>query len=256
MSRTHDALTELFRRYLSEQAAAQAEGLGYAEPSDEVTPYDAGPVQPVDPKVAWDEALAAARLLGPDLPAKAWKVVPEWPALVAGQEPAVALAFAVGNFPQLVRDLHPLLSGGDLTGLRPRPGRAAEAPALVQRAAAAQDGPALLLAAGALRLARRFDEADDALHRAKALPAEWQALVANEAAALAWHLGDAERAAALWAGQPDSAPVLFNRGMAALFLGRPADARASLTKAVALLPESGAWHHLGQLYLALAATRG
>ena len=34
-------------------------------------------------------------------------------------------------------------------------------------------------------------------------------------------------------------PTLFNRGMAALFLGRPADARGPLGQAVSRLPEDG-----------------
>jgi len=51
---------------------------------------------------------------------------------------------------------------------------------------------------------------------------------------------------------PDSVPILFNRGMAALFLDRPADARAALRTAVEKIPESSGWHHLGRLYLALA----
>jgi hypothetical protein len=44
--------------------------------------------------------------------------------------------------------------------------------------------------------------------------------------------------------------------LAALVLDRPAEARPWLTQAVAQLPEDGAWHHLGRLYLALAGTRG
>ena len=51
---------------------------------------------------------------------------------------------------------------------------------------------------------------------------------------------------------PANTPVLFNRGMAALFSDRPQEARTALTEAVARLPEAGAWHHLGRLYLALA----
>jgi hypothetical protein len=50
--------------------------------------------------------------------------------------------------------------------------------------------------------------------------------------------------------------VLFNRGTAALFLDRPTEARKPLTDAVALIPESSPWHHLGRLYLALAELRG
>ena len=54
---------------------------------------------------------------------------------------------------------------------------------------------------------------------------------------------------------PDNVVTHFNRGMAQLFLGRNAEAVASLTAAVAGLPETSAWHHLGQLYLALARGR-
>ncbi len=91
-------------------------------------------------------------------------------------------------------------------------------------------------------------------HRA-AVPAAWQAAWANEEAALAWHRGRPEEAAALWQEQPESLPVLFNRGMAALFLGRPGEARAPLSAAIARLPEDSGWHHLACLYLALAEMR-
>src|SRR4051794_39847132 len=105
MSQTREALSELFTRYVRQQAAAREQGLGYAEPTGEVLPHDTAPVQPVDPAVAWRHAVAAG---------SASAVAPDWPQLVAAQEPAVALAFALGNFPQLVRNLQPLLTGGDL----------------------------------------------------------------------------------------------------------------------------------------------
>jgi hypothetical protein len=44
--------------------------------------------------------------------------------------------------------------------------------------------------------------------------------------------------------------------MAALFLGKPAQARTHLAEAVAHLPETGGWRHLGQLYLTLAQGPG
>jgi hypothetical protein len=55
--------------------------------------------------------------------------------------------------------------------------------------------------------------------------------------------------------QEGSIPVLFNRGMSALFLGRAADAHTALTQATAQLPVTSAWHHLGRLYLALSEAR-
>jgi hypothetical protein len=80
----------------------------------------------------------------------------------------------------------------------------------------------------------------------------WHAALANEEAALAWHRGDCDRAAELWAKLPQSAPACFNRGMSALFRDDAARARAELTQAVSFLPEDDAWHHLARLYLALA----
>jgi tetratricopeptide (TPR) repeat protein len=83
------------------------------------------------------------------------------------------------------------------------------------------------------------------------VPAAWRALRANEEAALAWHRGRAEEALALWQDQKASVPVLFNRGLANFFLGRPDVAQTALREAVAGLAETNAWHHLGQLYLTL-----
>src|SRR5438477_339875 len=110
---TPPPLSDLIAEYLRGQTAAQSEGLGYAAPSGEVEPYESVPVQPVDPKQAWTDALAAADHFAG---AKAtWQTPPDWPTMVAAQEPAVALAFCLGNYPQMVRNLHPLLVGGDLT---------------------------------------------------------------------------------------------------------------------------------------------
>src|SRR6185369_3346808 len=98
--------------------------------------------------------------------------------------------------------------------------------------------PETLLAIGALRLARQFDKADELIAKQRSdVPAEWQAAFANEEAALAWHRGQAHEALKAWRSQPDSVPVLFNRGMAALFTGKAADARVALQQAVAKLSE-------------------
>ncbi|HBI42380.1 MAG TPA: hypothetical protein DDY78_05905 [Planctomycetales bacterium] len=250
--RTPPPLSDLFADYLRGQTAAHAQGLGFAPPSGEVEPYESVPVQPVDPRQAWTDALAAADYF-PSAKAT-WTTPNDWPTLVAGREPAVALAFCLGNFPQMVRNLHPLLAGGDLTALRAGPTRVAAAPALIEWAQTCDDEAQALLAAGVLRVAGQFDAAADILRRRQP-SAEWRGVHANETAALAWHHGRAEEAAGLWQAQAESVPVLFNRGMAALFLGEAVAAREALTRATAALPDTGAWHHLGRLYLALAARR-
>jgi hypothetical protein len=246
-------LADLFTRYLSRQADAQALGLGHAEPIGDVEPYEAVPVQPVEPGLAWSDAIAAAKVAG--APATAWPVPPEWPALVAMQEPAVAVPFCMGNFPQLVRDLQPLIDGVDPVTTR-EPGRPLPLSGLTAWAEQQKSYPMALWAAGVLRLARQFDAAEAALCRAENVPAAWRAMHANEMAALAWHRGRYSEALGLWQAQPASVPVLFNRGMALLFLGQPAEAREALLQAVAGLTETNAWYHLGQLYVTLANAKG
>ena len=253
------SLQELTADYLRRQTLAHGAGVGLAEGGGEVEPFEAVPAQPVDPRLAWDEARAVLRSFGTGTEARACKAPAEWPALVAGREPAAALAFCVGNFPQLFRALHPLLHAADLQALRETPGRAAAVPLLLDEARLAreQSFAQVLVTVGALRLARQFDQAEALLQsRRGQVPAEWAAAWANEEAALAWHRGRAEEAEALWQAQADSVPVLFNRGMAALFLGRRPEARAALRQATAQLPEDSGWHHLGRLYLALAETPG
>jgi tetratricopeptide (TPR) repeat protein len=248
-------LSDLMTRYLEQQANAHAAGLATFDPTLEVTPFEAGPVQPVDPRPAWEEAIAVLPYFQ-KLEGKKLEAPPHWPNLVAAHEPVVALAFCVGNYPQLMRDLHLVLHKTRLTDLRPQPGRAVAAPALTEWAAevAAQKRcPQMLLAAGALRLAKQYDDAEAYLTKHEsAVPAEWRGAWANEAAALTWHRGRPGEALALWQAQTPSAPVLFNRGMASLFLGKLAEARAPLAEAVKQLPEADGWHHLGRMYLTLA----
>jgi tetratricopeptide (TPR) repeat protein len=250
-------LSDLLSRYLDGQADAVMLGAGPSE--HEVTPYESGPVQPIDAKVAWDEAVAVLPFYGSPSAGKTWKAPPQWTQLVAGHEPAVALAFSLGNFPQLVRNFHLLLQQADLSELRPQPRQAVPSPELMDWAAGLAlkaRYPQVLLALGTLRLAKQFDAAEQfAKERELDAPAEWRDSLANERAALAWHMGRAEEARALWQKITPSAPVLFNRGMAALFLNQPADAREPLSVAVARLPEQSAWHHLGRLYLTLAQER-
>jgi hypothetical protein len=249
-------LADLMSRYLDRQAGSHRAGLAAFDPSDEVLPFEAGPVQPVDPRPAWEEAIAAVPFLSADVDVRSWAAPPDWPQLVAAQEPVVALAFCVGNYPQLMRDLHLILHKANLRDLIPVAGRPLALPGVdewARQVAAKKHFPSMLVAVGALRLAKQLESAETYLKdHDKSIPPQWRAAWANERAALAWHGGKADDALKQWEAQEPSVPVLFNRGMAALFLGRPADANVPLTQAVSQLPEAGAWHHLGRLYLAMA----
>ncbi len=258
MSQTGRSLTELFSQYLQRQLTAQAEGLGFADPDGQAVPHEAVSMQPVDPRLAWESALAVLRTSQAQHAGEGERLSapPDWPTLVAAQEPAIALAFCIGNFPQMVRNVQPLLGDGDLSSLRRIPSRpVVVSSALLQWANTRREYPLRLVAAGVLRLARRFEDASSQLGSNRETPADWRELRANEEAALAWHRGDAEESLMLWQDQKTSVPVLFNRGMASLFLGRIAEARSALRQAVAQLPDTSAWHHLGQLYLALMTAR-
>jgi tetratricopeptide (TPR) repeat protein len=256
---TPPALAELMAQYLRRQVAAQEAGWAGVESGAEVVPFEAVPVQPVDARLAWDEALTALELAQPEAELADLEAPPDWESLVAAQEPAMGLALCTGNYPQAVRDLHGLLRTADLKELRPGAARPTSAPVVVSWADGVRRAfqfPEMLVAAGVLRLAKQFALAGELLATdERKIPAAWRDAWTNERAALAWHQGQAEEAIRLWHSQAETVPVLFNRGMAALFSDQPQEARRWLAKAVAGIPEDSAWHHLGKLYLALAEMR-
>jgi tetratricopeptide (TPR) repeat protein len=227
---------------------AEASALGEVEPHEVAVGFR------TDPRLAWNEGLAALAAFGlKDAKAAA---PTEWAAIVVRHDPAACQPFALAGYPQRVRDLTALLQTRDLTRLRPS-GESQEASAHLRSWAikqVAKKEPALaLLAAAVLRAAQDLEQAEATLNGLRGqLPAEFQALFGNEEAALLWQKGAADRAVAIWDKLPDSPTVFFNRGMAALFMGNVARARENLKKAIAQLPESHGWHHLASLYLALA----
>src|SRR5947209_18221959 len=113
------ALADLFTGYLREQISRQAAGLAATDSTGEVVPFEAVPVQPMDAGLAWDEAVAVAPYFQPQSKTPTWLVPPDWATMVSSQEPAAALAFSFGNYPQLVRNLHALFHPSDLSALLP-----------------------------------------------------------------------------------------------------------------------------------------
>jgi tetratricopeptide (TPR) repeat protein len=254
-------LGQLFTAFLKRQATT-----GPDEGTDtpgEVVLLQAATLLPVEPRTALQEALEPAEyLLDADeakaLRPQALKGLPDWPALVRGQDSTVAVAMCLGNFPQMLKSITPLFAGAPLETLRPEPGRplpVGELAAWGAKMLASGKVASALFAAGALRLAGQFDEAAALIARVRQeAGAKWQAVLLNEEAALAWHRGEHERAAQLWARHPeqDNPVVLFNRGLTALFAGRADEAQPLLGRAADSLPETSAWHHLARLYLSLA----
>jgi hypothetical protein len=250
-------LSTLFRQYLEKQTTARVTGVAETA-SAEVVPFDAVPLQPVDPKAAWSAALDAARFYGTGATPMP-PVPPSWPQLVAQSQPELALPFCLGNYPQLVRTLAPFLGPTELIRLRPIGSRARRQVSVDEDPLPlnATNHPFQVLLNGALlRVMKEFDRAADFFRtHAKKVPAEYQAAWANEEAALAWQRGRAREAQESWESQADSPPVLFNRGLAAVFSDRTADASSLLKKAISQLSDDSPWYHLGSFYIAVAETK-
>lgn len=197
-----------------------------------VTPHEMPASFATDPRTAWSEATAVLAGLGDG--AKPGPMPADWAACVRQSADADFLPMALGNFPQQVRDVSILLQKKPIPATSEPLGWTSKD---------------AILAAAAARVARRFDEAERLLNQAEVAS---ESLLANERAALAWSRGDRATAEAIWATLPASAPAFFNRGVAALAAGRSAEAAASFAEAVKLLPETSGWHHLANLYRALA----
>ncbi len=238
-------LTDLMVRFLATRSDAAT--MAAVEPaSGDVEPHEVAAGFRVDPRTAWTDAIAATHAAAP--------IPSDWSSFVNQPSAAFAVAMAVGNFPQRVKDLHPLLKKFDAKELRPKAGQAA-LPGLsglrawIERTATSE----ALLAAGVARTLGDFDRAEQLLTAATSEPkATWE----NERAALLWHRGECEAALAAWTAMADSPTVHFNRGMASLFTGRTAEARTQLDAAIAGVPESSGWSALARLYLAVAEIQG
>lgn len=235
------SLEDLMVRFLASCSDAAATAVESGE--GDVEPHEVATGFRVDPWAAWNDATSQINAAAVPLP-------PDWASLVNQPASAFAVALAAGNFPQRVRDLQPLLAKFEPAELRPS-GSQAPMPGLsslrdwIARNSQAQP----LVAAGLSRLVGDFDNAE------KILTGK-DAAAANERAALLWHRGCCEEALAAWNSQAESPAVLFNRGMALLFLGRIAEAKTALNGAVAVLPETSGWNALARLYLAVAEIHG
>ena len=231
---TIDALMVRFLATRSDAAAAAVEsGAGEVEPHEIAAGFR------VDPRAAWLDATATFTAgEKPAMPA-------EWAALVALPAAAFAVPMAAGHFPQRVKDLHPLLTTFDAAELRPTGSQAATPGFSGLRSWIAKTASAHpLVAAGVARTLGDFDTAAKLL--ADSADGE------NDRAALLWARGDCAAANAAWDAMGETPAVLFNRGMARLFMGEAAAARVALRKAIDALPEASGWHALAKLYLAVA----
>jgi tetratricopeptide (TPR) repeat protein len=221
----------------------------------DVVPHEVAVGFRVEPRLAWTEALAALSCFGRDIHASA--MPGEWAGHVARQSSEAAVPMALGAFPQRVNDVAPFFRSESLESLLPN--NTVSTPLSVrwnawERSLTAKgDAGSLLLAAGVCRAIGDFDRASAILEQVA--PIETSAVLLNEQAALLWQRGRRDQALAVWNAAEPTPPVQFNRGMAELFLGRPDRALPALRAAAQALPEGDGWHHLANLYVALAESR-
>lgn len=251
------SLAELTRRYLHDVGVTGKVRPGPVTMRGEVDLYDGQEPRQVDPSLAWQSAHEVLSQF-PDLEVTDLPAPPEgWRERVQAAEPLLAVPFCVGNYPQRLGSVHELLRLGlpSTNGMgEGRSGNELPSPADARPATGLEPLEALI-AAALLRMEAHWDRAAMSLELPALQSGPWTAVAANERAALAWHRGDFENAAQLWDQQPPSPPVLFNRGMAALFCNQSAKAQVSLNLAATQLRKESTWFHLCQLYLVLTDLR-
>lgn len=252
-------LDELFVKYLQERSVVASSASVVRE--SEVEPYQAASLAIVDSRQAFKDAIAAVGWLIGDQSAvalQAFQPPPDWARFVHDQDTVVAVPFCVGHYPQMLRDVAPLLVDQRPSSLlthRNGPKEMNDVAAWGGNMLQKRQWAQAVLAAAVLRMAGQCHAAGKVLGQVRAsAPPVWDGVLRNEEAALAWASDDARSANRLWEEHPlaDSPPVLFNRGLTALFADRLEVAETLLRQAAEKLPETSAWYHLGQLYLALA----
>jgi hypothetical protein len=244
-SNAQPTIEDLMVRFLA--ARSDAAGAAVELGESEVEPHEVAAGFRVDPRAAWLDATAQLTT-GGNAPPPAVQPA-EWAVLVAQPSAAFAVPMAAGHFPQRVKDLQPLLAKFNPTELRPS-GTQPAAPGFAGlRSWLAKNGSAHpLVASGIARTLGDFTLASELLADRSGAD--------NDRAALLWQKGACAEALAAWEAMPESPTVLFNRGMARLFLGHTAAAREPLQKAVEAIPEASGWHALARLYLAVAEIHG
>ncbi|MCX7702179.1 MAG: hypothetical protein N2039_14985 [Gemmataceae bacterium] len=225
-------------------------------PTAEVEPHDSSAGFAADPRSAWRDAVAALRWLGNEPVPGNVSPPPGWVSLVAIRFPAVALPFASGHFPQMVRDLSALLRRESKRMSEDGPIDFFQRSAFiawVETTTSSGRFPEALLGLGLCRLSGDFDLAERFVAEVSPrVPKSWRAAWDNELAALAWFRGDQRGAEEIWKNLPERPPIVFNRGLAALFTGRAEEARQHFEFVCTQLPEDTSWHQLAEPYSALS----
>lgn len=255
------SLQDLTIRFLASRSDAAFATAVESGAGSEVEPHEVAAGFRIDPRLAWVDAMAAIAPRS-DATTSPGTVPADWAGLVGQPVAVLAQPFAIGHFPQRVRDLHPLLTGTKPSELRPK---TASHPTTglnglrshVAQLATKHQSETMLRAAGLARGMGDLQLSEELLTKAEPLcGSEFRPVWENERAALLWQQGKCEAALAAWEAMAETPQSLFNRGMALLFLGKAAEARPMLTQAAERISETSGWNALAHLYLALAEIHG
>ena len=238
------SLCDLTARYLTAQAANPV-----AAVESEVEPHEVlGGFRPTAAQT-WADAVAPLVAVG--LSADGLVCPPEWAAFAAAGGPTAAVPLAAGSFPQRVSDPSALFAGKHSPAAAERQAGFDALRQWVAASVGSGSAARLLLAAGIAATLGDHLTADAMLTAAEPLcgGAAWSAWE-NQRAAVRFLGGKPADWAAVSGPAGD-----FNRGLAALFGGKPGEAVASLRNAAASLPAGSGWSALAGLYATLAAAR-
>lgn len=223
---------DLFTRMLAQESPAEI--------ASEVEPYQAQPALGIDLALTWCEAMLPATMLS-DVAVSA-----HFPAAWgAARHVDLLTTFpcCIGMAPQFLQRIQALLENSkhffEQTLPASRPRFTAE-PTL--------DSKTVISQLAVARLA-----GDHAKSRELISQLDGEVLQKNELAAQHWLEGDRDTAAWIWNDLPASNPVIaFNQAIAALARNETKQGKACLQRSIIGFDENTGWHHLSELYLALA----
>jgi hypothetical protein len=213
-----------------------------AEMVSEVEPYQAQPALGMDLTLTWREALLPALLLSEETVPVSAHFPAAWSA-ARYVDLLTPFPCCIGMAPQFLQQIQALLENSQHFFVQTlpvsRPRFTAE-PTL--------DSKTVISQLAVARLAGDHDKSRELITQLAV-----SELQKNELGAQHWLEGDRDTAAMIWNELPADHPVIaFNQALAALSSKDAKQGKACLQRAIDGFDESTGWHHLSELYLALA----
>lgn len=211
-------------------------------PTSEVELYQAQPALGLDLSMAWNEAILPGQLLSEDMPQVSARFPSAWNA-VRHVSFAAPFPCCIGMAPQFLQKIDSILENAQTFFEQELPSM----PAGVT-AETALDNKTTLSQLAIARLAGDTEQVNRLI-----ADLDGETLQKNELAAQLWLAGQRGEAKEAWDNLDGNHPVIaFNQGLAALASQDAARGRERLAKAVSGFDQTTGWHHLAELYLAVA----